>query len=127
MAVQTAGRTLDVMALGTVRTLATAAFVVVTLLTGSTAFAQESSKSEESSRETKEEIKSILSDIEKRHPPSAPVTIQPLEVRTVSAGRRMEWQPFLPLGVVLVLGTVGLIIILKLWPVSPRAKRRRRR
>ena len=115
------------MALGTVRTLATAAFVVVTLLTGSTAFAQESSKSEESSRETKEEIRSILSDIEKRHPPSAPATIQPLEVRTVSAGRRMEWQPFLPLGVVLVLGTVGLIIILKLWPVGPRAKRRRRR
>ena len=115
------------MALGTIRTLATAAFVVVTLLTGSTAFAQESNKSEESSRETKEEIRSILSDIEKRHPPSAPATIQPLEVRTVSAGRRMEWQSFLLLGVVLVLGTVGLIIIVKVWPVSPRAKRRRRR
>ena len=115
------------MALGTLGTLATAAFVVVTLLTASPASAQESSKSEESSRETKEEIRSILSDIEKRHPPSAPATIQPLEVRTVSAGRRMEWQPFLPLGVVLVLGTVGLIIILKLWPVGPRAKRRRRR
>ena len=39
----------------------------------------------------------------------------------------MEWQPFLPLGVVLVLGTVGLLIILKVWPVSPRAKRRARR
>ena len=114
------------MALGSARTLATAAFVVVTLLTVSTAFAQESSKSEESSRETKEEIKSILSDIERRNPPSAPATIQPLEVRTVAAGRRIEWQPFLLLGVFLVLGTVGLIIF-KVWPVSPRAKRRARR
>ena len=115
------------MALGTLGTLATAAFVVVTLLTASPASAQESSKSEESSRETKEEIRSILSDIEKRHPPSAPATIQPLEVRTVSAEKRMEWQPLLPLGVVLVLGTVGLLIILKVWPVRPRANRRRRR
>jgi hypothetical protein len=114
------------MALGTVRTLATAAFVVVTLLTVSMAFAQESSKSEESSRETKEEIRSILSDIEKRHPPTAPATIQPLEVRTVSAGSRMEWRPFLALGVALVLGMVGLIV-LKVWPMSPRARRRARR
>src|SRR5258705_4288314 len=92
-ALQSAGRTLDVMALGTLRTRATAVFGVVTLLTVSIAFAQESSKSEESSRETKEEIRSILSDIEKRQPPGAPAPIQPLEVRTVSAGRRMEWRP----------------------------------
>ena len=108
------------MALG--RTLATA-FVVVALLAVSTASAQESSKSEESSRETKEEIRSILSDIEKRHPPSAPApaTIQPLEVRTVSARGHMTWWPFLSLGVVLMLATVGLII-LKVW--LGRAKRR---
>jgi len=114
------------MALGSARTLAAAAIVVVTLLTVSTAFAQESSKSEESSRETKEEIKSILSDIEKRHPPSAPAPIQPLEVRTVSAGARMTWQPFLALGVALMLGLVGLIV-LKVWPTNPRTRRRARR
>jgi hypothetical protein len=38
----------------------------------------------------------------------------------------MTWQPFLALGVALVLGTVGLIIF-KMWPVSPRVKRRARR
>jgi Flp pilus assembly protein TadB len=114
------------MALTSVRTLATAAFVVVTLLTVSTPFAQESSKSEESARETKEEIRSILSDIEKRRPSSAPAMIQPFEVRTVSAGVRRTWQPFLALAVALALGMVGLIV-LKARPVSPRAKRRARR
>jgi Na+/H+ antiporter NhaC len=112
------------MAPDSVRTLATAAFVLVTLFT--VAFAQDSSKSEESARETKEEIRSILSDIEKRHPSSAPAMIQPLEVRTVSAGVRMTWQPFLALGVALVLGMVGLIVI-KVRSASPRAKRRARR
>jgi hypothetical protein len=126
LALQSAGRTLDVMALGTLRTRATAVFVVVTLLTGSMAFAQESSKSEESSRETKEEIRSILSDIEKRQPSGAPAPIQPLEVRTVSAGRRVEWRPFVPLGIALVLGGVGFIVF-KVWAVNPRARRRARR
>ena len=114
------------MAPASVRSLATAVFVLVTLFTVSTAFAQDSSKSEESARETKEEIRSILSDIEKRHPSSAPAMIQPLEVRTVSAGVRMTWQPFLALGVALVLGMVGLIVI-KVRSAGPRAKRRARR
>jgi len=87
-----------------------AAFLVVTLLTVSTAFAQESSKSEESARETKEEIRSILSDIEKRHPSDAPVIIQPPLVSTVSAGGRMPWWPFLLLGVTLALGILGLVV-----------------
>lgn len=116
------------MALASVRTLAMAAFVVVTLFTMSTAFAQESSKSEESARETKEEIRSILSDIEKRHPSSAPAMMQPPTVSTVSAGGRMTWQPFLPLGVVLVLGMLGLVAF-RVLPVSPtrRGKARERR
>ena len=98
------------MPLASVRALATTAFVVVTLSTGSTAFAQESSKSEESARETKEEIRSILSDIEKRHPSGAPAMIQPPQVNTVSAGGRMTWRPFLPVGVALVLGMLGLVV-----------------
>jgi len=104
-----ARRTLDVMALASVRTLAAAAFVVVTLSTVSTAFAQDSSKSEESSRETKEEIKSILSDIESRYPPVAPPAIQPPEVRTAPEGGRMAWLPFLLVGLALVLGTLGFV------------------
>jgi hypothetical protein len=114
------------MALASVRTLATVAFVVVTPFTVSAAFAQESSKSEESARETKEEIRSILSDIEKRHPPSTPALIQPLEVRTVSAGGHMTWAPFVPLGAALVLGMVGLIAFRALR-VRPRGRRRARR
>ena len=116
------------MALDSVRTLATAAFVVVTLFTGSTASAQESSKSEESARETKEEIRTIISDIEKRHPSSAPAMIQPPEVSTVSAGGRMTWRPFLPVGVALVLGMLGLVVF-RVLPLSPtrRGKARERR
>src|SRR5436853_7771680 len=90
------------MAPASVRALAAAAFVVVALSTVSTAFAQESSKAEESSRETKEEIKSILSDIEHRYAPVAPPVIQPPEARTVSAGARMPWPPLLLVGVALV-------------------------
>jgi len=52
--------------------------------------------------------------------------IQPLEVRTVSAGVRMTWLPFLALGVAVVLGMVGLIVF-KVRPVNTRATRRARR
>jgi hypothetical protein len=109
------------MALTGVRTLALAACVLVTLFTASTAFAQES-KSEESSRETKEEIKSILSDIESRQPPVAPPVIQPSEVRPVSEGKRMAWQPFLCLGVALVLVGLGLVFF-RVWAVKARERR----
>jgi hypothetical protein len=110
------------MALTGVRTLALAAWVLVTLFTASTAFAQESTKSEESSRETKEEIKSILSDIESRQAPAAPPVIQPSEVRTVSEGKRMAWQPFLCLGVALVLVGLGLVFF-RVWAVKARERR----
>jgi hypothetical protein len=109
------------MAFASVRTLASAACVLVTLFTASTAFAQES-KSEESSRETKEEIKSILSDIESRQAPAAPPVIQPSEVRTVSEGKRMAWQPFLCLGVALVLVGLGLVFF-RVWAVKARERR----
>ena len=110
------------MAPASVRTLAAAAFVVVALSTVSTTFAQESSKSEESSRETKEEIKSILSDIERRYPPVAPPVIQPTEERTVSTGVRIAWQPLLLLGVALVLGMVGWVFF-RVSAVNARERR----
>ena len=111
------------MALASVRTLASAACVLVTLFTASTAFAQESSKSEESSRETKEEIKSILSDIESRQPPPVdPPVIPPSEVRPVSGGKRIAWQPFLCLGVALVLVGLGLVFF-RVWAAKARERR----
>ena len=110
------------MAPASVRTLAAAAFVVVALSTVSTAFAQESSKSEESSLETKEEIKSILSDIESRYPPVAPPVIQPTEERTVSTGVRTAWQPLLLLGVALVLGMLGWVFF-RVLAVKARERR----
>ena len=110
------------MALASVRALASAACVVVTLFTAAPACAQESSKSEESARETKEEIKSILSDIESRHPQVTPPVIQPAEIRTVSEGARVAWQPFLLLGVALVLGVLGLVFV-KVWSAKARERR----
>ena len=110
------------MAPASVRTLAAAAFVVVALSTVSTTFAQESSKSEESSLETKEEIKSILSDIESRYPPVAPPVIQPTEERTVSTGVRTAWQPLLLLGVALVLGMLGWVFF-RVLAVKARERR----
>jgi hypothetical protein len=110
------------MAPASVRTLAAAAFVVVALSTVSTTFAQESSKSEESSLETKEEIKSILSDIESRYPPVAPPVIQPTEERTVSTGVRTAWRPLLLLGVALVLGMLGWVFF-RVLAVKARERR----
>ena len=110
------------MAPASVRTLAAAAFVVVALSTVSTTFAQESSKSEESSLETKEEIKSILSDIESRYPPIAPPVIQPTEERTVSTGVRTAWRPLLLLGVALVLGMLGWVFF-RVLAVKARERR----
>ncbi|PYO16187.1 MAG: hypothetical protein DMD75_01820 [Candidatus Rokuibacteriota bacterium] len=110
------------MAPASVQALAAAAFVVVALSTVSTAFAQESSKSEESSRETKEEIKSILSDIENRYTPVAPPVIQPPEARTVSAGARMAWRPLLLVGVALVLGMLGFVFF-RVLAVKARERR----
>jgi hypothetical protein len=114
------------MALASVRTLAAAACVLVTLFTASTAYAQESSKSEESSRETKEEIKSILSDIESRQPPVAPPVAppvtQPSEVPTVPERKRIAWQPFLCLGVALVLVGLGLVLF-RVLAVKARERR----
>jgi hypothetical protein len=110
------------MAFASVRTLASAACVLVTLITASTAFAQES-KSEESSRETKEEIKSILSDIESRQPPPVdPPVIPPSQVRPVSEGKRIAWQPFLCLGVALVLVGLGLVFF-RVWAAKARERR----
>ena len=109
------------MAPASVRTLAAAAFVVVALSTVSTTFAQESRKSEESSQ-TKEEIKSILSDIESRYPPIAPPVIQPTEERTVSTGVRTARQPLLLLGVALVLGMLGWVFF-RVLAVKARERR----
>jgi hypothetical protein len=109
-----------------VRTLASAACVLVTLFTASTACAQERSKSEESSRETKEEIKSILSDIESRQPPVAPPVAppvtQPSEVPTVPERKRVAWQPLLCLGVALVLVGLGLVVF-RVLAVKARERR----
>jgi CHASE3 domain sensor protein len=110
------------MAPASVRTFAAAAFVVVALSTVSTTFAQESSKSEESSLETKEEIKSILSDIERRYPPVAPPVIQRTEERTVPTGVRIAWQPLLLLGVALVLGMLGWVFF-RVLAVNARERR----
>ncbi|MGH7306897.1 MAG: hypothetical protein ACRELZ_26790 [Candidatus Rokuibacteriota bacterium] len=94
----------------------------MTLLTASAAFAQDSSKSEESARETKEEIKSILSDIESRYPPVAPPVVQPPEVPAVSEGARVAWQPFLLFGVVLVLAGLGLVFF-RVWAAKAQERR----
>jgi hypothetical protein len=100
-----------------------AAFLTIALFTASMAFAQPSEKAEEVSRETKQEIEAILSDIQKRGPspavePRTPDILAP----TMPAGpveSRIAWRRLLAFSVVLVvLGVLGFIV-LKALRTSP--------
>jgi len=85
------------------------------LFTASTAFAQASNKSEEVSRETKQEIQSILSDIQKRGPspvvePPA-LVVQAPAVPAAPVESRIAWQMWAAFSMVLVVfGALELMV-----------------
>jgi hypothetical protein len=89
------------------------------LCTASTAFAQTSDKAEEVSRETKQEIEGILSDIQQRGPspvvePRPPAVLAPA-MPAGPAESRVAWRRLLALSVVLVvLGVLGFIVLMAL-------------